>query len=461
MSTFKLNKYHICGMETIGLTKRSLPKTYGSIFLALILLILMNGQAVFAQSNFTEGYIVDQSKDTTFGYIDYQEWIQIPDSIYFRKEIDLKTTGYGAGELTSFYVAGEAYVSAEVSIDLTAKEVRPQFMRTESEPKSKTERVFLQVLVKGGHVSLYMYHGNRENFYINKGDGYMELISHEFVVNRGGQYLLDSESKLRYMAQLQSVLPECAEVYGEKSPSYSSKFLITYILDCNQFVGVETGYIFQTKETVIKHGAVVGTGIIRFNGQINDKNYMYRSSRNFTLGYTADFVLPRGRERKTISAKFLYTYMDAKADGAYTESSLIGGCGAGCLVYQQDTYERISIGYLKFDVTYSYKYLAKGPSPVLLLGASIGKIFPNKTKGMIERHVVHVEGNSRSIHSTTKMDGNKFEADNIIYNIHAGIGFAYRKLMISLIYEPNPEFQDLKVLTSEGLHLRVKYLFGK
>lgn len=429
--------------------------------LLMFFLILITSLSSRAQSNFVEGSVITQDKDTLFGYIDYQEWVETPDSIFFRGENDLKSIAFGAGDLHGFYVAGEIYESAEVSIDLTAKEIRPQHIRTASDPKSKTDRVFLQMLVRGGYVSLYKYHGTRENFYINKGDYYIELISHESVVNRGGQYLLDSDSKLKYVAQLQSVVPACAEVYGKKSPSYSSKFLITYILDCNRFVGEETKYTFKPKSTVIKHGAVLGTGIIRFNGQINDKNYMYRSSRNFTLGYTADFVLPRGRERRAISTQLLYTYIEARANDAYSEYSLIGSCGAGCLIYQQDRYERINMGYLKLNITYSYKYFAKGLSPVLLLGGSFGKLLPNNTKGSVERDVVHVGNNSKSIQSTTTLDGNKFESENIAYNIHVGVGFAYGKSMISLIYEPNPEFQDLKILTYEGLYLRAKYLFGK
>jgi hypothetical protein len=57
-----------------------------------ILLLVALPTAIFAQTNFHQGYVVKTNGDTVKGYIDYREWGQNPLSIDFRTNKDDKQT---------------------------------------------------------------------------------------------------------------------------------------------------------------------------------------------------------------------------------------------------------------------------------------------------------------------------------------------------------------------------------
>ena len=139
--------------------------------LLYIFLFIILPSAIFAQSNYHEGYVLKTNGDTLKGYIDYREWEQSPKSIDFKTNKDDKQIlSFDPQTIKGFQITGlENYVSYTgiISMNRTSFPDLPVGSDT-----SKTQAtVFLKQVATGSHITLFYHNDLRKSrFFIAEGN---------------------------------------------------------------------------------------------------------------------------------------------------------------------------------------------------------------------------------------------------------------------------------------------------
>lgn len=150
--------------------------------IVLLTIVLSN---VYAQSNYSPGYVVSNSGDTVKAFIDYREWAKSPVRISLKK--DLKSnqkTEVTASQIKAFQVNGlvnyRSY-SGKISIDRAASANLP----FKADTSSAYRTCFLQLLVSGPNADLYSYTDSlKTRFFVTEQDGQpFELSYHQYYRN--------------------------------------------------------------------------------------------------------------------------------------------------------------------------------------------------------------------------------------------------------------------------------------
>jgi hypothetical protein len=159
-----------------------------------------------AQRNYKEGFIVSLKGDTTKGYIDYREWDFSPRTITFKPGLATgEAKEYGITDLRYFAITGkEAYLHSIVKISLDPIKLDDIGAK---DTTSKTEAVFLKVVLAGPIVSLLSY-GDRikERFYLLEAgqEQPYELVYREYYTGDSRTTGLFKEDQYRF--QLNAVM---------------------------------------------------------------------------------------------------------------------------------------------------------------------------------------------------------------------------------------------------------------
>jgi hypothetical protein len=122
-------------------------KTFTQIaWASLLCLLIINN--LYAQKNYTRGYVVLPSGDTIQGLVDDQNWDRNPYFVNFKQTDSSDPQRYTVGQLAGFGLeAGDVYHQAVVQIDKTPT----RFEQLLTSPKSViiTDTVFLLSQVNG------------------------------------------------------------------------------------------------------------------------------------------------------------------------------------------------------------------------------------------------------------------------------------------------------------------------
>jgi hypothetical protein len=119
------------------------------------LILCFFSSAIYAQSNYHEGYVLKNNGDTVKGYINYHEWTQSPKVIDFKTATtDKKAIQFHPADLKAFGITGmEAFVSYTGYIS-TNKTIFPDYPQ-QLDTSRVLSAVFLQQIATGKNVSLY------------------------------------------------------------------------------------------------------------------------------------------------------------------------------------------------------------------------------------------------------------------------------------------------------------------
>lgn len=274
----------------------------------LVFLLFLNFSSLYSQTNYQEAFVVTNLGDTLKGRIDFRDWSRSPKKIDF---IEAGTTGitkFTANELIEFSVVDQKYISRNVTIDTTPIKVSQV---KETLRSGKIEQVFLKVLVEGS-LSLYEYKEARENFYIEENQNIIELISHEYVANVRGKFLLDDTEVEKYLDQLDQLETNCSSI-SKRRLSYRARNLIWFVESCNEYE--ETGesvYIPELKTATIKANPYFGysQGKADYNfrkGRLGPEESDVAKTNSIVLGIKLLFFLPNSVNQRavTVSLDFM------------------------------------------------------------------------------------------------------------------------------------------------------------
>jgi hypothetical protein len=122
---------------------------------------------VSAQKNFRPSTIVNNSKQTASGYINYREWLRNPQSVEFSESANgVSSRNLTPNDILAFSISGgDSYESHYCRISMDPISIDNQTRGVDT--SSRSERVFLEVLEKG-KINLYRYQDAlKERFYVS------------------------------------------------------------------------------------------------------------------------------------------------------------------------------------------------------------------------------------------------------------------------------------------------------
>ncbi len=214
-----------------------------------------------AQSNYKKGYVVNLKGDTLRGYIDYKEWEHNPRNIHFKDALNNKPRQLGTNDINYFEISGLEYYerySLKISTDAVDLANAPNGIDT----SSRTDTVFLKILEKGKHVTLYAFNDAIKNrFFIKEHD---ILVPQELIYrvhldsNKGNELIAENiyYRQLNALAIKQSPDPK-GLIHQTKYLSYREPELVRFIA----MVNGEGSNMKKKLKNIGRNRYFVGTGL--------------------------------------------------------------------------------------------------------------------------------------------------------------------------------------------------------
>lgn len=398
----------------------------------LLLIGLLTFQLAFSQENYIPGYVIKNSTDTLFGYIDYRNWEKNPNKIYFKTNIENSPISFNPTDIIEFRVEGEIYVSGIIYNEVSP--IKTDKLNNDPQINTKVDTTFLQTLFNG-EKGLYYYQNSdgRENFYIKQNTGFDLLIYKRYLKQQNGKPTIAENRK--YLGQLTLYLNDCETINSKlENTSYKQRSLFElfqFYYNCTQ-----SNISFQKKIEKIhtEVGVLAGVSLTSLEFRHNYYAYLveagYNPSINFSSGIFFDFILPRNLRKWSINNEiFFSTY---KVNGSYEEYENE--------YYYSVTTTEIGYSYLKINNLVRFKY-------------PIGQLFLFLNGGMSNGFALN-ERNYKKIESrfyTTETvveelaldDTRKYEQGYIL-----GIGLKYNRFSFEIRYEKGNGMSKYTTLNS-------------
>ena len=257
--------------------KNIIMKIVGFVICGLLIF-----QAAFSQENYIAGYVIKNSTDTLFGFVDNRNWEHNPNQIKFKTNIKNTPITFNPTEITEFGFDGEIYESGIINTEITS--LQTDKLKTDPKLNIKVYTAFLQTLYRG-EKSLYYYKNSegRENFYIKDDTGFDLLIYKKYLKAQDEKYVVSHNKK--YYGQLNIYLKDCATISSKLDKTLyaqnSLMDLFKYYYDCSssdfsfkkekEKIQIEIGVLAGASLTTLKFRSatfdyLVGT---RYNHSIN------------------------------------------------------------------------------------------------------------------------------------------------------------------------------------------------
>lgn len=155
--------------------------------------------AIFAQSNYHQGYVLKNTGDTLKGYIDYREWERTPKSIQFKEnESDKNILEFDPQTIKAFGITNmEYYISYTgiISMDKTQFPDIPVGLDTNKMLKT----IFLKKVTTGKHLTLYQQKDDtKSRFFISERNGPITELKYYQYYSDGSNVI----ESARYKGQL-------------------------------------------------------------------------------------------------------------------------------------------------------------------------------------------------------------------------------------------------------------------
>ena len=190
------------------------------IFLLLLIVIYIN--TAFSQSNYKEGYIIEESGDTLEGYINDKRDVINNYKCYFKKELESKVTEYFPSDIQGFrFVDGKVYISKYIKEDFLPK------------------KIFLEYLVKGYMSLYYSFDGYKGHYYAQmEGEEVKELIIEKYEIYIDGQPYNKTDRK--YIPTLLMMTKDNRELQAEiNSARFNHEDLLNITKKYNEYKCVD------------------------------------------------------------------------------------------------------------------------------------------------------------------------------------------------------------------------------
>lgn len=402
----------------------------------ILLSFLFITRKSFAQSNYKTGWVVTQSGDTLKGQIDDKEWLRNPTTIRFRPDESSQSQVFTPMNAKSFYVSGDLYESATVSIDQTPLRTT---MRNETLSGSIKATVFLSVLVRGPY-SLYYYKDNRAHYYLSGGPGIFELISHEYVIQGNEGYYVITSQKNQYKQQLAQISKDCQGV-DPSDVHYSSGSLSKFVRACDGIQSPQKSvYVRRASHPTYSSRLYVGLLHPTLKIKFGNEWINFNSTSNITFGYTGELTMPRWQGRRAIFAGIQYYSFNVSSTGSYYKEGFVYNCDSSTgslncsITRNEETLKNMDVNlkYLKMILGYRYTFLPGTLGPFVEGGLSVAYQLYESAYGDHMKTVYAFSGtanpNPNQYSLVTKTDKREeiISPGKVLIGALAGVGMDYK-----------------------------------
>lgn len=398
----------------------------------LLLIVLLTYQLAFSQENYIPGYVIKNSNDTVFGFVDYRNWEKNPVMVKFKKNIEDAPISFNPIDITEFMVDGEIYVSGIINTEISP--IQTDKLIDAPQINITVDTTFLQTLFRGKK-SLYYYKNSdgRENFYIKQDTGFDLLIYKRYLKQQDSKRVITENRK--YLGQLTLYLNDCETINSRlENTSYNQKSLIKlfqYYYKCSPSdISFQKG--IEKIHTEI--GVLAGFSLTSLKFSSDAFAYLveagYDPSINFSSGIFFDFILPRNQRKWSINNEILFsTY---KVSGSYEEYVSENR-------YSITTTE-IGYSYLKINNLVRFKYPI-GHIFLFLNGGISNGFVVNETNYKKRKSKFYTT--DRVVEDLALDDTRKYEQGFIL-----GTGIKYDRFSFEIRYEKGNGMSEYMALNS-------------
>ena len=299
-------------------------KLFKRIFLLIAGTLLFH--PLYAQQNYSTGYVLKLNGDSITGFIDYRDWESNPTDIYFKEKLSENRRNFKPTDIMRFGVGNETYCSAIVNTDRSSRDL--QDLQYNATPEFEMDTVFLQTMFSGDKC-LYFYkrkNGN-ENFYIKQASHFELLVYKPYIIE------IKNENSFAENLKYQNQLSE----YFNENPDTKSRILATKYtknslekLFSLYYKRNNTKVSFKRKkEKILTEFGFTG-GLTRTSLKFSDGGKAFTAlagahfnqSSDITAGIFYNIILPRSQGRWSISNELMYSAYNTKGNYATSTNSI-------------------------------------------------------------------------------------------------------------------------------------------
>ncbi len=331
-------------------------------FFQVVLFIscLIASDCCFSQSDFREGFLINQEKDTIHGLIDYKGSLRNLSKCRFKSDKVSEVREYSPSDIIAFRVlTGGFYRALDVEVN------------------GKLKRLFVEQLIDG-IVDIYYYNDvNEGEFLIQTEDGklYNLVNTTKNVEIDGNTYEMD---KKEYVGTLK-ILFEDSPVVAQKldkidfDPRSLTKIALEYHnsvcdYDCIIYTKEQAGFVFDL-------GIIGGYSVSSFELK---SEYFERMMNDFSSSQDPFFGITINAMHPNISQRF-----GLELDMIWQNSKY---------VFDSTHY---SMNYFKVPLILNYSYPVHKLKPTFQLGLSYNKWLKYSAQNIIPEHIIGDEFQSR------------------------------------------------------------------
>lgn len=330
----------------------------------VLLVAIFSSQLVISQENYLPGYVINNEKDTLYGFVDYRNWSVNPSQIMFKLEINDKPALLKPVDIIEFKVDKEIYVSGIINAEVSS--LQTDKLNENPQLEISVDTIFLQTLFEGPK-SLYYYKSDsgRENFYVRKNDTFDLLVYKKYLKQQDSKSLIIENKK--YIGQLILYFNEGENMNTKiKNTLYNQNSLISLFQYYYKSSLSEIRFQKNIEKIKIDFGLMGGLTLTSCEFNSLAFPYLvkadYNTSFNFSPGISVNLILPRNQGKWSINNEILFSKY--KIHGSYTDFSDANN-------YSITTAE-IGYSYLKLNNMIRFKYPIGVLSVFVNAGASNG-----------------------------------------------------------------------------------------
>jgi hypothetical protein len=250
-----------------------------------------------AQSDFRQGFIINNSGDTIYGEIDYRGDVLMGSMCRFKSADSI--IEYSPNEILAFrFIDSKFFVARDIN----------------------GKKVFLEYLLKGKVDVYYLRDYDGDHYYLDKeGIGLSELPYKEEIVRKNGiDYFVKSTNHIGYLKlYMDDISALQSKIEAVKTPKHDN--LITLAEDYHKAVcSDESCVIYEKKLPIVKIAMEVAGGGFNY---IIDDSYV-RNNFYFEGGVLMHIGMPRLNERFYFKTGLLYLPVEGKNGERTTVSKI-------------------------------------------------------------------------------------------------------------------------------------------
>jgi hypothetical protein len=364
----------------------------------IIIILSLLGFRVSSQSNYKNGFIIDNKGDTVYGLIKNLSLIGISQKCWFRKSEKSEAVCYTPYNIKAFsYINGKYFVSKLIKV---GKDIQP---------------TFLEYLISGKANLFYRKDEKGDHYYLqNENDSIYELLNSEVEIYKDDVKYVHYKNE--YIGMIKIIFKDCPEIRTEINKSeFSHESLINLTKDYHNYVCKDKACIIYDKDIKLKTSisCIVGVYMSHIDFKVKDGSFAFLNGEKFqkTITYSTGILISE-RNIFGLDDNYGFNFIIGFKNSLFKSENI--------RITQQNLYIPI----------YMTCYIPTG-----------------KLKPLINFGVINKINIKTEITGPTEVDKNNLKQSIGIYELGGliGIGIEYKKNKISYLLNLDFEFAPLGI----------------